>query len=141
MGWATTTRRCVRAPGAAGSAGGGGFPLGATATVGANPPNGVVVNYYLKAKPAKEISLDFLDAGGKSVRKFTQKVDANQAAPDAEATTRRGGGGETPIPTENGFNTFVWNYRYPNATNLPGLILWGGSLAGQRLVPGNYQVL
>ena len=122
------------------TAGGGGFPLGATATVGANPPNGVVVNYYLKAKPAKEIALEFLDASGKSVRKFIQKIEANQSAPEAEAPSRRGGGGELPITTENGINTFVWNYRYPNATNVPGLILWGGSLAGQRIVPGNYQV-
>ena len=41
---------------------------------------------------------------------------------------------------ENGLNKFVWNYRLPNATTLPGLILWGGSLAGPRVVPGNYQV-
>jgi hypothetical protein len=26
------------------------------------------------------------------------------------------------------------------ATNLPGLILWGGNIAGPRVVPGNYQV-
>ena len=31
--------------------GGGGSPLPATATVGKNPPNGVVVYYSLKAKP------------------------------------------------------------------------------------------
>jgi chromosome segregation ATPase len=41
---------------------------------------------------------------------------------------------------EAGLNRFVWNYRLPNATTLPGLILWGGSLAGPRVVPGNYQV-
>lgn len=125
------------------TAGGGGFALGATATVGANPPNGIVVNYYLKAKPTKEISLEFLDASGKSVRKFTQRVEANQNAGDSDAPTgggRRGGGDSAPIPTENGLNSFVWNYRYPNATNIPGLILWGGSLAGPRIVPGNYQV-
>ncbi len=121
------------------TAGGGGFPLAATATVGANPPNGIVVNYYLKAKPTKEISLEFLDQSGKSIRKFTQRIDANRNAPEADAPTRRGGG-DAPIPTENGFNSFVWNYRYPNATNIPGLILWGGSLAGPRIVPGNYQV-
>jgi hypothetical protein len=33
----------------------------------------------------------------------------------------------------------VWNYRLPSATTLPGLILWGGSIAGPRVVPGNYQ--
>ncbi len=119
------------------TAGGGGFPLGATATVGANPANGVVVNYYLKAKPTKEIALEFLDAGGKTIRKFTKRIEANANAPESE---NQGRNAEPQIPIENGVNTFVWNYRYPNATNVPGLILWGGSLAGQRMVPGNYQV-
>ena len=41
---------------------------------------------------------------------------------------------------ENGLNRFVWNYRLPDATTLPGLILWGGSVTGPRVVPGNYQV-
>jgi photosystem II stability/assembly factor-like uncharacterized protein len=117
--------------------GGGGFQLAATANVGANLPNGVVVNYYLKEKPTKEIALEFLDAGGKTVRKFTKRIEANASAPETEAPTRNA---EPQIPTENGINTFVWNYRYPNATTVPGLILWGGSLAGARIVPGNYQV-
>ncbi len=117
--------------------GGGGFPLAATANVGANLPNGVVVNYYLKEKPTKEIALEFLDASGKTVRKFTKRMEAGANAPETETPAR---GAEPQIPTENGVNTFVWNYRYPNATNIPGLILWGGSLAGPRIAPGNYQV-
>jgi photosystem II stability/assembly factor-like uncharacterized protein len=118
-------------------AGGGGFQLPATATVGANPPSGVVVNYYLKGKPTKEIALEFLDAAGKSVRKFTKRMETGANAAETQAPAS---GAEPQIPTENGFNTFVWNYRYPNATNIPGLILWGGSLAGPRIAPGNYQV-
>src|SRR5206468_12039823 len=51
-------------------AGGGGFQLPATATVGANPPNGAVIQYYLKAKP-KDVTIEFLDASGKVVRKFS----------------------------------------------------------------------
>ena len=44
------------------------------------------------------------------------------------------------MPLEYGLNEFAWNFRLPNATGLPNLILWGGSLAGPRVVPGNYQV-
>jgi hypothetical protein len=91
----------------------------------------------------QEVALEFLDAAGKTVRKFTKRIEAGSAdAPDAAASGRGGGGGggEPQIPTENGINTFVWNYRYPNATTIPGLILWGGSLAGARIAPGNYQV-
>ncbi|MCY7348505.1 MAG: hypothetical protein LH614_20110 [Pyrinomonadaceae bacterium] len=112
--------------------GGGGFTFPATVNFGANPPNGAVVNYYLKSKP-KEISLEFLDASGKLIRKFSGKPPIeNQTAPPNQS--------EPNLPLEIGLNQFVWNYRFPNATTLPNLILWGGSLAGQRVVPGNYQV-
>ena len=117
---------------------GGGFPLPKTATVGANPPNGAIINYYLKSKP-KEITLEFLDSSGKTIRKFTGKppVEGEGAA---QGGGRRGGGEDPNLPTEIGLNQFVWNYRQPSATTIPGLILWGGSLAGARVVPGNYQV-
>ena len=116
-------------------AGGGGFNFGGSATVGANPPNGAVIHYYLKSKP-KDVSIEFLDTSGKVVRKFTSRGGATGASPAG------GGGrfGEPTVSTDVGLNRFVWNYRLPNATNLPGLILWGGSIAGPRVVPGNYQV-
>ncbi|HEX8734302.1 MAG TPA: hypothetical protein VF721_03195 [Pyrinomonadaceae bacterium] len=112
---------------------GGGFQFPKSVPLGANPPNGAVVNYYLKNKP-KEITLEFLDASGKVIRKFAGKPAAEGAsAPQAP-------GAEPNLPTEIGLNQFVWNYRLASATNLPGLILWGGSLAGPKVVPGNYQV-
>lgn len=114
--------------------GGGFFQLPAGAPIGANPPNGAVINYYLKEKPKQEISLEFLDASGNAVRKFTSRVP-REGAPPAPPTP-----GEPPVMMETGLNRFVWNYRLPNATGLPGLIMWGGSLAGPRVVPGNYQV-
>lgn len=117
--------------------GAGGFVLPATAPFGANPPNGAVINYYLKSKP-KEISLEFLDATGKLIRKFSGRAQTENA-PAPDAPQRRGGGDEPNLPTEIGLNQFVWNYRLPNAATIPGLILWGGSLAGPRVVPGNYQ--
>ena len=114
---------------------GGGFQLPKNAPLGANPPNGAVINYYLKTKP-KEITLEFLDATGKVLRKFTGKSQTENA--QAQQAPQRGE--EPNLPIDNGLNQFVWNYRLPNATNLPGLILWGGSLAGPRVAPGNYSV-
>ena len=127
------------------TAGGGGGQLPATATVGANPPGGIVVNYYLKEKAKSEVTLEFLDGDGKVIRKFTRRPDPAGGAPAPDAAPGggfggRGGGGDPPVAVEAGLNTFVWNYRLPNATTLPGIILWGGSLAGPRIPPGNYQV-
>ncbi|CAN5345544.1 hypothetical protein BH20ACI1_BH20ACI1_25120 [soil metagenome] len=122
------------------TAGGGGVELPATATVGKNPPNGIVVNYYLKEKATKEVSLEFLDASGKVIRKFTKKpTPLTPNEPTSPEPNIPPPSGEPPLPTEAGLNTFVWNYRLPNATNIPGLILWGGSLAGAKVMPGNYQ--
>ena len=64
--------------------GGGGAPLPASAPVGRNPANGVVVYYSLKEKPATEVEIEFLDQAGKSIRKFTGRVRKPGEAPDAE---------------------------------------------------------
>ncbi|HLM00548.1 MAG TPA: hypothetical protein VK400_05800, partial [Pyrinomonadaceae bacterium] len=114
----------------------GGFPIPAGAPLGRNPANGAVVNYYLKNKP-KEVTLEFLDASGKVLRRFTGRTPTEGAE---QAPSGGGRGGEPNLPTEIGLNQFVWNYRLPSATNIPGMILWGGSLAGPRVVPGSYQV-
>jgi photosystem II stability/assembly factor-like uncharacterized protein len=54
--------------------GAGGFALPATATVGANPAPGVVVYYYLKSRPASDVTIEFIDPAGRSVQKFTAKA-------------------------------------------------------------------
>ncbi|MGE3467797.1 MAG: glycosyl hydrolase, partial [Pyrinomonadaceae bacterium] len=121
------------------TAGGGGGNLPPTATVGRNPQPGVVVNYYLKDKPAKDIKIDFLDAGGKVLRSFTGRVEAAGGSAAPGGGPGGFGGGNPQVPLEIGLNTFAWNFRLPNATTLPGLIMWGGSLAGPRIPPGSYQ--
>jgi hypothetical protein len=125
------------------TAGGGGGQFNPLATVGRNPPTGAVVNYYFKDKPAGDVTIEFLDSTGKSIRRFIRRAE-RQGATGPEASAGGGGfggGGGEPQPTADaGLNTFVWNYRLPNATTLPGLIMWGGSLAGPRVAPGNYRV-
>jgi photosystem II stability/assembly factor-like uncharacterized protein len=128
--------------------GGGGFPLPATATVGKNPTAGVVVYYSLKAKPTADLVLEFTDAGGKSIRKFTARAPRPQAGagggaapaePAAEATDFFGAGAAR-VSTDAGLNRFVWDMRYPDAVRFPGMILWAGETRGPQIAPGNYQV-
>jgi photosystem II stability/assembly factor-like uncharacterized protein len=123
--------------------GGGGFPLPATATVGANPANGVVVYYSLKAKPTTDLELEFLDTTGKSIQKYTARLPkpGETAAPAAPG----GGGGfgpptTPPPPTNVGLNRFVWDTRYADAARFPNLILWAGEMRGPKLSPGTYKV-
>jgi photosystem II stability/assembly factor-like uncharacterized protein len=130
--------------------GGGGPPLPATATVGRNPPNGVVVYYSLKAKPTGDLVIEFADAAGKSIRKFTAPKPtaspspaAGQPSPPPEPSEEGGFGGGGPPPritSDVGLNRFVWDMRYAEAVRFPGLILWAGEMRGPRIVPGAYQV-
>jgi photosystem II stability/assembly factor-like uncharacterized protein len=131
--------------------GGGGFTLPPTATVGANPASGAVVYYSLKAKPTTDLVLEFTDASGKSIRKFTARLPraggpqgqapGEQAqAPAGEEGGFFGGGGPARVTTDLGLNRFVWDLRYPEPVRFPGMILWAGETRGPRIVPGNYQV-
>jgi photosystem II stability/assembly factor-like uncharacterized protein len=129
--------------------GGGGGPIPPTATLGRNPANGVVVYYSLKSKPATEVDLEFLDASGKSIRKFTQKIaregegtssSAQPQAPPPDEGGGFGGGAPPRVSTDVGLNRFVWDMRYADAVRFPGLILWAGEMRGPKLPPGRYQV-
>jgi len=125
-----------RMPG--GGGGGGGRGGGA---VGQNPPNGAVIYYYLKNKPSGEVTMEILDAAGKTVKKFSSKASDSPAAA-GPPTEEEGffGGGPRRLPAEAGLNRFVWDLRYADATRFPGLIMWAGSTTGPRVAPGNYQV-
>ena len=128
--------------------GGGGGPVSPTSTVGRNPPNGVVVYYSLKSKPATEVDVEFLDANGKSIRKFTQKIAregegaASGAQPQGPPPEEGGFGFGAParVTTDVGLNRFVWDTRYADATRFPGMILWAGETRGPKVSPGRYQV-
>lgn len=120
---------------------GGGGRGGGNATAGQNPPAGVVVYYNLKAKPTDEVTLEFLDSTGKSIKKFSSKHAAPETTPMPATDEGVGFGGGTPrVATEAGLNRFVWDTRYADATRFPGLIMWAGSVTGPKAVPGNYQV-
>jgi photosystem II stability/assembly factor-like uncharacterized protein len=120
---------------------GGGFRLPGAATVGQNPPAGIVVYYNLKSKPAGEVTLEFLDASGALAKKFSTKDMPPPAAPGGEDEGEGPrGGGFTKLPAEVGLNRFVWDMRYADASRFPGLVMWAGSVRGPMAVPGAYQV-
>jgi len=121
--------------------GGGGAPLGPTATVGRNPANGVGIYYSLKEKPSSQVELEFLDPAGKSIRKFTGRVRKPGDAPPPPAEPP--GFGAPPaqsVPMDVGLNRFVWDTRHSDAVRFPGMILWSGQISGPKMAPGPYQV-
>jgi len=108
---------------------------------GQNPPTGVIVQYWLKSG-SEDVGLDFLDAAGKVIRSYSSKQDTT-AATAAAANPEDGGFGPPPPPrvaNRRGVNTFLWNMRYPDATNFPGMILWAANVTGPLVPPGAYKV-
>src|SRR5262249_50605364 len=106
-----------------------------------NPPNGAVIYYYLKRKPEGEVGLEILDSSGKLVKRFSNKrrEQAQERAPDEEGEFNFGGA-PAQVSANAGLNRFVWDFRFPDATRFPGLIMWAGGTRGPRAAPGAYQV-
>ena len=104
--------------------------------LGKNPPGGTVITYYLKHQPKEKdsLKLEFLENDGKIIKTFIGK-------PTKKGADQGGDEDETPVcPADSGVNRFVWDMRYPDATKVPGAIMWGGTTQGPLVMPGTYQV-
>ncbi len=110
---------------------------------GTNPANGAVIYYWLKSKPAGDVTVEFLDGSGKLIRKFSSKAikpEQPTTPPEEEDDEDQPGQKNAVAPAEQGLNRFEWDLRYPDATRFPGMILWAGGVRGPAVVPGTYQV-
>ncbi|HEU4642674.1 MAG TPA: hypothetical protein VFS44_09480 [Gemmatimonadaceae bacterium] len=112
-----------------------------------NPPDGVIIDYTLAAKPAGEVTLDVIDAAGTVVRHLSSAPIApvEEAAQPPEpnfwlATP-------APLPTSVGAHRVVWDLRYdapPAFTHTfeinanPGLT--PASPEGPLALPGTYTI-
>lgn len=103
--------------------------------VGENPPNGVIVSYYLKNETKDEITLDILDSAGNPVRHYSSKPKNKSEQPpewpDLVAPPEL-------LPTEAGMNRFPWNLRYESPTEIPGAFYSGNGPQGPIVLPGTY---
>jgi len=109
---------------------------------GQNPPDGVIVRYFLPETPAGRVTLTFLDGAGKEIRTFSSKTP--KAAAASEEVREPGAEEESAPQTEQGpwlpatpgLHTFVWDTQYPPATKIPGDTATEEALAGPQAVPG-----
>ncbi|MGH2376928.1 MAG: VPS10 domain-containing protein [Candidatus Limnocylindria bacterium] len=130
---------------------------------GKNPPDGVIVSYWLRERPEGDVTMSFHDARGKLIRSFSsRKTAATEASPASAALPAEGaetvtGPGASPtaakpededkkeprVPKEPGLNRFVWNMRHPDASKVaddPSMEEFERALAGPVVPPGRYQV-
>lgn len=97
-----------------------------TKNAGTNPPNGVVINYYLKEvadSPAVRITI--MDKNKKTVKVFSTKAPPKGEIGKIDAT--------------KGMNRFVWDMAYPPAEKIEGMILWS-EVDELKAAPGKYYI-
>jgi hypothetical protein len=106
-------------PGGGRGFGGGG---GVIRNAGMNPPNGIVIPFYLKdVTDSTKLNLVVLDKNKKEIKTFSTTSKDNK------------------IEIKEGLNHFIWNMNYPDAERIPeGMILWNGNVNGPKSPPGNY---
>jgi len=105
---------------------------------GQNAPNGVILRYYLKNKPDKEIKIKFYTAAGDSIITYSSVKD-NKGEPSKVSKDYYESKAKKPgfLSTDTGMNVFVWDLNYPAAKGDTSAT-FEGSLGGAVAVPGNY---
>ena len=99
---------------------------------GTNPPDGVVVTYYLREKPESEVTLEFADSEMQAIRKFSSEPP--EKGPEIDDALK-----EPVVRAEAGMNRFIWNMRHTSARPVPSAEEVEKTLAGPLVPPGEYQ--
>ena len=111
---------------------------------GQNPPDGVIIYYYLKEKPAEDVTLTFLDAQGTEIKTFSsEEKKPEQASATATGTAadkkKEDEKKEVRVSKEAGTNRFIWNTHYPDSAKTQGSA-GDDTLEGPSAPPGTYHV-
>jgi photosystem II stability/assembly factor-like uncharacterized protein len=114
-----------------------GTPVPTDEALADNPPDGAVLDYYLKEKSASPIQLEIFDAEGRLVRRFASDDKLTPTKPESVAFTMNWVHEPEPLPNEAGAHRFVWDLHYA----LPDGVHRSYYLeAGPLVVPGEYTV-
>jgi len=91
-------------------------PLNPDVAAAENPPDGAIIDYYLKSPPAGDLKLEILDSTGKLVRSFSSSGPTSLPykvnVPDFWLAP------PALLPKQAGINRFVWDLRYPDPEQL-----------------------
>ncbi len=112
------------------------FSFGVRAGVGANPPDGVVLDYSLASEPKEDISLDILDSTGKVIRHYSSRPKSEPVC-HADSPEERHPHGE--LPKDKGLNRFVWDMRYEKPVEVPCAVYDEGGPIGPLALSGHYR--
>jgi len=114
-----------------------GTPVPMDEPLAENPPDGTVVDYWLKDKAKGPVELDIFDANGALVRRFSSDDSLPKTNPKDIPIAMEWARDAAPLSAESGMHRFVWDLHYA----LPKSVhrsFYGP--AGVWSLPGNYVV-
>jgi photosystem II stability/assembly factor-like uncharacterized protein len=89
-------------------------PLPPEEPAGKNPPDGAIINYYLKAAPSGPVTLEILGSKNRLVRRFTS-TDKPEPVDEKDLDVPTYWLRPTPIlPATAGSHRFIWDLHYPS---------------------------
>jgi photosystem II stability/assembly factor-like uncharacterized protein len=122
-------------------------PLPPEEPAGKNPPDGAIINYYLKADATGPVTLEIQDGQGKLVRRYSsgdKPEPVNEKTLPIPTYWIRP---PRPLPATAGSHRFVWDLRYPPPPSArrsyPIAAIYGDTPADPRgplVLPGRYTV-
>ena len=96
---------------------------GSSRNAGSNPPNGAVINYWVKElNDSTKAAITIYDSKRDTIKTFTT---------EAKEVNRK-------LEVSNGMNQFVWDMLYTEGDRIDGMILWNGVPSGIKAAPGQY---
>jgi photosystem II stability/assembly factor-like uncharacterized protein len=114
-----------------------GTPVPMDEPLAENPPDGAVVDYWLKDKAKGPVGLEIFDAKGAPVRRFSSDDSLPKTTPKDIPIAMEWVRDAAPLSAEAGMHRFVWDLHYA----LPKSVrrsFYGP--AGEWSLPGNYTV-
>jgi photosystem II stability/assembly factor-like uncharacterized protein len=102
-----------------------------------NPPNGAMLDYYLKENSAGPIQLQIFNSDGRLVRRFASDDEAPKVNPNDLPFPASWVPQPQKLSSEAGMHRFVWDLRYPPAKGARASFR---RPSGPLALPGNYTV-
>ena len=117
-----------------------GTPMPLDTAQGENPPDGAMIDYYLKSAPSGVVTLEVLDSAGKLVRRYASSDKAPQIDSKRLEFPASWIHSPQPLSADPGMHRIVWDVRYqgePGGNPMVAILRGGG---GPWALPGQYKV-
>jgi photosystem II stability/assembly factor-like uncharacterized protein len=114
-----------------------GTPVPMDEPLAENPPDGAVIDYWLKEKAKGPVELELFDTEGALVRRFSSADVASKGDPKHLPIAMEWVRDAAPLSAEAGMHRFVWDLRYAPPKGVRRSFY---GPAGVWTLPGNYTV-